>query len=59
MRLTKMDWIINIENSIAAIGDADITDFVLSRNDAVDLERLPVAVLSEIWNELYAIEADA
>lgn len=59
MRLTKMDWIINIENSIAAIGDTDITDFVLSRNDAVDLERLPVAVLSEIWNELYAIEADA
>lgn len=59
MKLTKMDWIINIENSIAAIGDPEITNSVLSRYNAVDLEKLPAATLSEIWNELYAVETDA
>lgn len=58
MRLTKLDWLTNIENLIVAIGNADITDLVLSKYGAVDLEKLSDAVLSDIWNELYAIEVD-
>lgn len=58
MRLTKLDWLTNIENSIAAVGNADITDSVLSKYGTVDLEKLSVAMLSDIWNELYAIEVD-
>lgn len=58
MRLTKLDWFTNIENSITAIGNADITDSVLSKYGAVNLEKLSVAMLSDIWNELYAIEVD-
>lgn len=58
MKLTKLDWLTNIENSIAAIGNEDIADSVLSKYGAVDLEKLSVAMLSDIWNELYAIEVD-
>ncbi|RHB40238.1 hypothetical protein DW886_20090 [Enterocloster aldenensis] len=58
MKLTKLDWLTNIENSIAAIGNEDIADSVLSKHGAVDLEKLSVAMLSDIWNELYAIEVD-
>lgn len=58
MRLTKLDWITNIEASIVSIGNADITDSVLSKYEAVDLEKFSVATLSEIWNELYAIEVE-
>lgn len=58
MRLTKLDWLTNIENAIVAIGNADITDSVLSKYGGVDLEKLSVTMLSDIWNELYAIEVD-
>lgn len=58
MRLTKLDWLTNIENSIDAIGNADITDSVFLKYGAVDLEKLSVTMLSDIWNELYAIEVD-
>ncbi len=58
MRLTKLDWLTNIENSIAGIGNADITNSVLSKYGAVDFGKLSVAMLSDIWNELYAIEVD-
>lgn len=58
MRQTRLDWITNIENSIAAIGNADIIDSVLSKYGVVDLEKLSVTTLSDIWNELYAIEVD-
>lgn len=58
MRQTRLDWITNIENSIAAIGNADIIDSVLSKYGVVDLEKLSVTTLSDIWNELYVIEVD-
>lgn len=34
MKLTKLDWLTNIENTIAAIGNEDITDSVLSKYGA-------------------------
>lgn len=58
MRLRRVDWITNIENSIAAIGNADIIDSVLSKYGVVDWDKLSVTTLSDIWNELYAIEVD-
>ena len=55
------NWIINIENTAATVsaqvGQA-VVDSVFRRYGAHGIEDLNPSDLSEVFNELYAIEAD-
>lgn len=57
----RRNWIINIENTAATVsaqvGQA-VVDSVFRRYGAHGIEDLNPSDLSEVFNELYAIEAD-
>lgn len=57
----KENWIINVENSVAAIdseiGEAAV-NAILARYSACCIEDICPADLPGIFSELYAIEAD-
>ena len=60
-RQEKDDLIVSIENAsiyIVAEGRAEIVDFVLKKYGAKSIEDIPSVYLSEVFNELDAIEAD-
>lgn len=59
----KQNLIISIENSIdfieSHLDSADKTvAFVLKKHDVRNLERASLSTLQDLFNELYAIEAD-
>ena len=58
---SRQNWIINIENCAAAIesclGSA-VVNSVLERYGAHSIRDLHSNVLSDVFNDLYAIEAD-
>ena len=57
----RKNWIINIENSAAAVEaqlGSSVVNFVFERYGAHSIEDLNSSDLPEVFGELYAIEAD-
>lgn len=57
----RENWIINIENTASTISSqlgSAVVDGVLQRYGARSVEDLNLSDLPDIFNELYAIEAD-
>lgn len=57
----RKNWIINIENSAAAVEaqlGSSVVNSVFERYGANSVENLNSCVLPEVFSELYAIEAD-
>ncbi len=57
----REDLIISIENSAAYIASEnkqETVDFILAKYGTESIEQLSDCYLSEVFNELYAIEAD-
>lgn len=57
----RRDWIINIENSAAAIREqvgSAVVDSVFKKYGTHDAWDLRPSYLAEVFSELYAIEAD-
>ena len=59
--MTKLNWIINLENAACAVterlGSAAV-DFVLSKYGATSIENLPEGDYSEAWDELSLMAED-
>ena len=60
-RQERDNWIVNIENSAAAIeseiGSATV-DAILAKYGAKHIEELSTVDLPEVFSEMYAVEAD-
>lgn len=57
----RENLLISIENSAAYIASenkSETVDFVLAKYGTDSIEQIPDCYLSEVFNELYAIEAD-
>lgn len=57
----RENWIINIENTASTISSqlgSAVVDGVLQRYGARSVEDLNLSDLPDVFNELYAIEAD-
>ena len=55
------DWLVNIENTASFIeseNGVETVDFVLKKYGAKSIEQIASFDLSEVFSELYAIEAD-
>ena len=60
-RAERENWIMNIENTadfIASEIGSETVDFVLGKYGARSVEDISDSDLSEVFSELYAIEAD-
>ena len=60
-REERENWILNIRNSALVISSqlgSEAVTFVLSRYGAFEPDEFADEVLSEVFNELYAIETD-
>lgn len=60
-KMERENWIINIENTasyIASETGAETVDFVLEKYGAKSIDDISDSDLSEVFSELYAIEAD-
>ena len=60
-RAERENWIINIENAASYIASeigAETVDFVLEKYGAMSIDEISDSNLSEVFSELYAIEAD-
>ena len=57
----RNNWIMNIENTATFIESeigAETVDFVIAKYGADSIEQIASSDLSEVFSELYAIEAD-
>lgn len=57
----RNNWIVNIENTASFIESeigAETVNFVLEKYGAKSIEQIASSDLSDVFNELYAIEAD-
>lgn len=57
----RSNWIANIENTASFIASeigAETVDFVLEKYGAKSIEQIASSDLSDVFSELYAIEAD-
>lgn len=61
MKDERTNWIVNIENSASIIEaeiGAETVNYVLEKYGAKSIEQIASSDLSEVFSELYAIEAD-
>ncbi len=60
-RKERSNWITNIENTASFIESeigTETVNYVLEKYGAKSIEQIASSDLSEVFNELYAIEAD-
>lgn len=57
----RNNWLVNIENTASYIGTEigmRTVEFVLEKYGAKEITQIPSSHLSDVFNELYVIEAD-
>ena len=61
IRAERNNWIVNIENTASFVESeigTEAVNFILEKHGAVSIEQIASSDLSDVFNELYAIEAD-